>query len=227
MAFDTAIEDIADRLAPVNTILSALPFGANRDRLRIQLRRLTHDKQAKFRLILKALSSGATGDPTRDQAEVKFNELRAFIDLIRPTGRGGDKGDRDYHLDVRRHIELSAEVVADDGSTRVEYTTLGGKSGGETQELVAFIVGAALRFQLGDETSDRPTFAPVLLDEGFVKADSEFAGRGVQAWLGLGFQLIVAAPFDKVTALEPHVAQMLQVTKNPATGYARIDDLAQ
>lgn len=226
VAFDTAIEDITDRLAPVNAILADLPFGANRDRLRIQLRRLTHDKQVKFRLALKTLSSGASGVLTVEQATEKFRELRAFIDLIRQTTGGGDKGDRDYHLDVRRHIELSAAVVTVDGAARAEYTTLGGKSGGETQELVAFIVGAALRFQLGDETSDRPTFAPVLLDEGFVKADSEFAGRGVKAWLGLGFQLIVAAPFDKVTALEPHVAQMLQVTKNPVTGHARIDDLA-
>ena len=225
VAFDTAIEDITDRLAPVNAILAELPFGANRDRLRIQLRRLTHDKQVKFRLALKTLSSGASGALTIDQANEKFRELRAFIDLIRQATGGGDKSDRDYHLDVRRHIELSAEVVTVDGTSRAEYTTLGGKSGGETQELVAFIVGAALRFQLGDETSDRPTFAPVLLDEGFVKADSEFAGRGVMAWLGLGFQLIVAAPFDKVTALEPHVAQMLQVTKNPVTGHARIDDL--
>ena len=225
VAFDTAIEDISDRLAPVNAILDGLPFGANRDRLRIQLRRLTHDKQVKFRLALKRLSSGASGELTIDQANEKFKELRAFIDLIRPTTASGDKSDRDYHLDVRRHIDLSAEVVAVDGTARAEYTTLGGKSGGETQELVAFIVGAALRFQLGDETSDGPTFAPVLLDEGFVKADSEFAGRGVKAWLGLGFQLIVAAPFDKVTALEPHVAQMLQVTKNPVTGHARIDDL--
>ncbi|MCU1461185.1 MAG: hypothetical protein JWO37_1260 [Acidimicrobiales bacterium] len=225
VAFDTAIEDITDRLAPVNTILADLPFGANRDRLRIQLRRLTHDKQVKFRLALKTLSSGASGQLTIDQATEKFKELRAFIDLIRPASGSGDKSDRDYHLDVRRHIELSAEVVTVDGTARAEYSTLGGKSGGETQELVAFIIGAALRFQLGEETNDRPTFAPVLLDEGFVKADSEFAGRGVKAWLGLGFQLIVAAPFDKVTALEPHVAQMLQVTKNPLTGHARIDDL--
>jgi uncharacterized protein YPO0396 len=225
VAFDTAIEDIADRLEPVNAILAGLPFGANRDRLRIQLRRLTHEKQVKFRLALKTLSSGATGELTIDEADTKFKELRAFIETIRPTTTTGDKSDRDYHLDVRLHIELSAEVLTDDGIVRAEYTTLGGKSGGETQELVAFIVGAALRFQLGDERSDRPTFAPVLLDEGFVKADSEFAGRGVQAWLGLGFQLIVAAPFDKVSALEPHVAQMLQVTKNPATGHARIDDL--
>lgn len=225
IAFDSAIEDITDRLEPVNAILAGLAFGANRDRLRIQLRRLTHDKQTKFRAALKVLSSGATGELTIDQADTKFKELSAFIDSIRNTPASGEKSDRDYHLDVRRHIELAAEVITDDGTVRAEYRTLGEKSGGETQELVAFIVGAALRFQLGDEASDRPTFAPVLLDEGFVKADSEFAGRGVKAWLGLGFQLIVAAPFDKVTALEPHVAQMLQVTKNPATGHARIDDL--
>ncbi len=116
-------------------------------------------------------------------------------------------------------------MVTADGTVRAEYTSLGEKSGGETQELVAFIVGSALRFQLGDETKARPRFAPVFLDEGFVKADSEFAGRGVRAWQGLGFQLIVAAPFDKVTALEPHVEQILAVTKNPSTGHARIDDI--
>jgi uncharacterized protein YPO0396 len=224
-AFDTAIEDIQDRLAPVNAILETLPFGANRDRLRIDLRRLHHDRHSKFRSTLKTLSSGATGELTVDQAEAKFKQLRSFIDLIRPTEKGGEKSERDYFLDVRKHVELSASVVMADGTIRAEYRTLGGKSGGETQELVAFIVGAALRFQLGDETRSYPRFAPVLLDEGFIKADSEFAGRGVSAWKGLGFQLIVAAPFDKVTALEPHVERMLQVTKHPASGCARVDDL--
>jgi uncharacterized protein YPO0396 len=226
-AFETAIEDIQDRLAPVNGILRQLPFGATRDRLRIDLRRLNHDKHAKFRSMLKTLSSGATGELTVEHAEVKFAQLRDFIDSIRPTAKGGDKSERDYFLDIRKHIELSAAVVDADGTVTAEYTTLGGKSGGETQELVAFIVGAALRFQLGNETNSRPAFAPVLLDEGFVKADSEFAGRGVNAWKGLGFQLIVAVPFDKVTALEPHVQRILQVTKNPTTGYARIDSLVE
>jgi len=225
-AFDTAIDDIQDRLTPVNAILGSLPFGANRDRLRIDLRRLNHDQHAKFRGTLKNLSSGATGVLSVEQAEAKFKQLRSFIDLIRPTPKSGDRSEREYYLDVRKHIELSASVVTEDGKIRAEYRTLGGKSGGETQELVAFIVGAALRFQLGDETRSRPRFAPVLLDEGFIKADSEFAGRGVNAWKGLGFQLIVAAPFDKVTALEPHVERMLQVTKHPVSGHARIDDLA-
>ena len=126
--------------------------------------------------------------------------------------------DRDRLLDVRRHVEISAERYDHtSGELRATYRTLGEKSGGESQELVAFIVGSALRFRLGDETRSRPRFAPVFLDEGFVKADSEFAGRAVQAWRGLGFQLIVGVPLDKVTGLEPHMDELLAITKNSAT----------
>jgi uncharacterized protein YPO0396 len=224
-AFDASIEDVQDRLAPVNTILESLPFGSHRDRLRIDLRRLHREDHTRFRSQLRELSSGATSDLTVDQAEARFRQLRAFIDQIRPAGKPGERNQRDYYLDVRKHIELSGTVVAADGTVRAEFRSLGEKSGGETQELVAFIVGAALRFQLGDETRSRPRFAPVFLDEGFVKADSEFAGRGVNAWKGLGFQLVIAVPFDKVTALEAHIDQVLGVTKNPDTGYSRITDI--
>jgi hypothetical protein len=88
------------------------------------------------------------------------------------------------------------------------------------------VVGAALRFQLGDESRTRPRFAPVFLDEGFVKSDSEFAGRAVAAWKGLGFQLIIGSPLDKVTALEPHMELVLSVTKNMTTGFSYITPLA-
>ena len=109
---------------------------------------------------------------------------------------------RDLYLDVRRHVEITAVRVDAHGRELATYASLGGKSGGETQELMAFIVGAALRYQLGDEDR-QPRFAPVFLDEGFIKSDSEFAGRSVEAWKKLGFQLIVGVPLDKVTALEP------------------------
>ena len=128
-------------------------------------------------------------------------------------------------LDVRQHVVITAACL--DKDTRREIATydwLVDKSGGETHELVAFVVGSALRYQLGDETRSRPTFAPVFLDEGFVKADSEFAGRSVRAWQNLGFQLIIGAPLDKVTALEPHMDLLLTVTKN-ARGYSYISDL--
>jgi uncharacterized protein YPO0396 len=67
---------------------------------------------------------------------------------------------------------------------------------------------------LGDDTNTRPRFAPVFLDEGFVKADSEFAGRAVDAWKGLGFQLIIGAPYGQFTALEPHAEQILYMSKS-------------
>jgi uncharacterized protein YPO0396 len=225
-AFATSVEEIEDRLRPVNEILSSLPFGAGRDRLRISLRRLHRDDSAAFRKELKALSSGSTETLTDEEVEQRFQRLQAFMALIRrpeddPRAPAGPSS-RDLLLDVRKHVEITAVRETEDGVEVSVYSSLGGKSGGESQELVAFVVGAALRFQLGDESRTRPRFAPVFLDEGFVKSDAEFAGRSVAAWLGLGFQLVIGSPLDKVTALEPYMDSMLSVTKNHVTGYSYI-----
>ncbi|MCU1447676.1 ATP-binding protein [Cryobacterium sp.] len=236
-AFTTSIEEIEDRLRPINDILRTLPFGAGRDRLQISLRRLHRDDATAFRKELRVLSSGATEEFTDEQTESRFTRLQAFMNLIRrpddlgvsDTGRAGaarGDTDRDLLLDVRRHVEITAVRTTPEGVEVSTYSSLGGKSGGESQELVAFVVGAALRFQLGDESRTRPRFAPVFLDEGFVKSDSEFAGRAVSAWKGLGFQLIVGSPLDKVTALEPHMDLVLSITKNTRTGYSYITPLS-
>lgn len=201
-AFGLAIEDIQDRLEPVNAILAKLPFGANRDRLKIDLRELKREDIIKFKRELNVLSRANTDDFTDDQIQNWFKRLRKFMTAIRKDTAA--KNNRDYFLDVRKHIEITAVSYDSHGRERSTYAALGGKSGGESQELVAFIVGAALRFQLGDEAHVRPRFAPVFLDEGFVKADSEFAGRSVDAWKGLGFQLIIGVPYGQFTALEPH-----------------------
>jgi uncharacterized protein YPO0396 len=224
-AFNTAIEEIDDRLRPINEILATLPFGATLDRLQISLRRLHRDDASAFRKELKLLSSGGAEQFTDEQTEDRFTRLQQFMSLIRRPD-GSNSSQRDLLLDVRAHVEITAVRVTQDGAEVSTYSSLGGKSGGESQELVAFVVGAALRFQLGDESRTRPRFAPVFLDEGFVKSDAEFAGRAVAAWKGLGFQLIVGAPLDKVTALEPHMQRVLSVTKNTATGYSYITPLA-
>ncbi|MCS4276175.1 uncharacterized protein YPO0396 [Mycetocola sp. BIGb0189] len=221
-AFDGAIEAIEERLDPVNEILSTLPFGAGRDRLKIALRRLHGEDVTRFRRELRELSAGSTEILDDAAAQERFTRLRAFMDLLRENGEGR----RDDLLDVRRHVEITAVRQTVDGVEVSTYSSLGGKSGGESQELVAFIVGAALRFQLGDESRTRPRFAPVFLDEGFVKSDAEFAGRAVAAWQGLGFQLIVGAPLDKVTALEPYMDRMLSMTKNNASGLSFVAEIA-
>ena len=78
-------------------------------------------------------------------------------------------------------------------------------SGGEGQELIAFILGAALRFRLGDSHEGPPSYASAILDEGFVKADSDYTRRSLSALQALGFQLIVGAPREKATAFEDYV----------------------
>lgn len=225
-AFDTALDDIEDRLRPINGILDTLPFGG-KGVLQINLRRLQSQELSDFRAALRKLSSGLALELTDQQVETRFKTLREFMGRIGiPEGHTkSSTSQRDRYLDVRQHVVVTAVVIDENRHEIATHDSLGGKSGGETQELVAFIVGSALRYQLGDETRSRPRFAPVFLDEGFVKADSEFAGRAVKAWQDLGFQLIIGAPLDKVTALEPHMDLVLSVTKSPK-GYSFIHELA-
>ncbi|WGL50724.1 ATP-binding protein [Nocardioides sp. BP30] len=216
-AMAASVEEIEDRLEPINAILRRLEFGSAGDRLRIRLRRLAPAHVQVFLRDLRALSAGSTAELDEAGLERRFDQLSRFMQQLR-AGEPGQESERDRLLDVRRHVEVSAERYDHlTGELRATYRTLGEKSGGESQELVAFIVGSALRFRLGDEMRSRPRFAPVFLDEGFVKADSEFAGRAVRAWKGLGFQLIVGVPLDKVTGLEPHMDALLAITKHAST----------
>lgn len=227
-AMDASIEEIEDRLDPINSILGKLPFGANSDRLRIRLRRLTLENVSVFRKELRALSSAATKDLPEEQLGTRFKDLQRFMAHMRKRDDPraiAELSDRERLLDVRKHVEITAERYDNNSTLLSVHSSLGGKSGGESQELVAFIVGAALRFRLGDEARERPRFAPVFLDEGFIKADAEFAGRAVEAWKGLGFQLIVGAPTDKVTALDPHMDELLAITKNTKTHYSFVHRL--
>jgi uncharacterized protein YPO0396 len=210
-AYEESIEEIEARLMPVNDILAGLPFGAHGDRLHINLRRVESRDITQFRRELKTLASDTTQLGSPQEVEARFARLKRFIDRIRKSDKVSQ---REYFIDVRRHVEIDAERRDTAGRQLSVYTSIGGKSGGESQELVAFIVGAALRYQLGDADMPRPRYAPVFLDEGFVKSDSEFTGRAVRAWQVLGFQLIIGAPLDKVTGIEPHVDELYQVTKN-------------
>lgn len=224
-AMSAALSDIEDRMIPINAILAGLPFGPTDSRLKIRPRRLQRDHVTVFRKQLKDLSSGATLELADDQMEARFKELEAFMAQLRSPkdpAYNPKLSQRDELLDVRRHVEVLAERLNPQGVVEATYTSLGSKSGGETQELIAFIVGAALRYRLGDEDRERPRFAPVFLDEAFIKADAQFASRAVSAWTGLGFQLIVGAPMDKFAALEPHMNAFLVITKNQTTKRSHI-----
>jgi len=222
-ALGSAIEEIEARLDPINQILRNLPFGATSDRLFIDLRKLKPEAVLKFRRDLNVHAKMATKGLSDEALERAFNELRRFMAQIRLKGDRRlpselvDTVDRDRLLDVRRHVEISAQRQDIGGTTLSVFKSLQGKSGGEMQELIAFIVGSALRFQLGDQNRETPRFAPVFLDEGFIKADGQFTSRAVQAWRGLGFQLIIGAPVDKAPSLEPDAEIIVEIAKNLTT----------
>ncbi|HET7325774.1 MAG TPA: ATP-binding protein [Nocardioidaceae bacterium] len=222
-----AVNDIFDRIQPINDILKALPFGARGGHLQIKVARQQPVPVQQFMGRLKRLSGTATTEMSFDDAKKRFQELSAFMGELRSSDDPRydvDQSDRQRLLDVRRHVHISALEMPPHGASWEprEYTMLGETSGGETQELVAFIIGTALRFRLGDQLRSRPRFAPVFLDEGFVKADAMFAGRAVGAWKGLGFQIIVGTPEDKVTGLEPHMDQLLAITKDTETNLSYV-----
>lgn len=223
-AYGDAGRDVERRLEPINETLSNLPFGAGRDRLKITMSARQPELVRDFLKQLRGLTDDLTDELTYEAAEIRYRRLLEFMARLRGSESDGPSH-RDALLDVRRHIEITARRVDSYGSELSTYTTLAGKSGGESQELIAFISGAALRFQLADDTERKPRFAPVFLDEGFVKADSEHAGRAVEAWRELGFQLILAVPLDKVTGLERHINLMLSVNKHG--DFSRVTELRE
>lgn len=217
---EDAIDDIQDRLDPVNDVLAQLPFGARGDRLRMDMRRLTPVAVSAFRRELKEISGVATAGLSEEQLIARFVSLRTFMAKLRTKDdpRAPREGtDRDRLLDVRRQVEIKAEQVTTTGEHVAYHASLATYSGGETQEVGAFIAGAALRYRLGDDGQRRPRFAPVLIDEAFIKADGEFTRRAVHAWQALGFQLIIGCPTEKFAGVEKAMNRIISVDKDLAT----------
>jgi uncharacterized protein YPO0396 len=178
-----------------------LPFYDDLHRLQISPRENQSEARRRFRRDLREVRGLIEAASTDDEREHAYKRMSRLIGRMRRTAP-----DFAELIDVRNHVRVSAErVLAATGEHVALYDHIGEKSGGESQELVAFIVGAALRYQLGDAGAARPRYAPVFMDEALIKADAHFTKRAIGAWRGLGFQLVIGAPNDKYSAIEPHV----------------------
>jgi uncharacterized protein YPO0396 len=205
-----ALRDIRERIEPINRIMQDLPFYDDHHRLQITTRESQSEARKRFRRDLRevrGLIEAASSDQEREQAYRRMSRLIGHLRRSAP-----DFADL---IDVRNHVRVSAERVTADTKQHVAlYDHIGEKSGGESQELIAFIVGAALRYQLGDAGAERPRYAPVFMDEALIKADAHFTKRAIGAWRGLGFQLVIGAPNDKYSAIEPHVDVEYDILKD-------------
>jgi uncharacterized protein YPO0396 len=198
-------------LAPINDVLRHVRFRQNAALSIESVERPSSDLK-DFRQIITRYTSNTVGmDAERDadQVEKSFTRLRKHLAKLDEQSRSGDAWRRRV-FDAREHVEFQAIETRPDG-VKVVHDGVSGMSGGEGQELIAFILGAALRFRLGDGHEGPPSYATVVLDEGFVKADSDYTGRSLSALRALGFQLIVAAPREKATAFEDYVESVAYI----------------
>lgn len=206
-----ARQDILQRMETVNESLAAAPFSrlAEGDsHLRIEVKDLKLREVEEFRQQVGELIQGAwEGELTDEDAEKRYKMIAALVKKLDPA-QAADKATDLWRLtvlDVRRHVAFTASELNDAGEILETYFSGSGKSGGQRQKLTTTCLAAALRYQLGSIENGMPAFAPVILDEAFDKADSEFTDISMNIFNRFGFQMIVATPEKSVVTLEPYI----------------------
>jgi uncharacterized protein YPO0396 len=208
--------EITRGLNPINAVLADVLFRQG-SRLAIEpVDRPNSDLQDFRKVVLAFTRDNPLGvDLFNDEAKVEasFKQLRKSLERLTDSSRAGESWRRSV-FDAREHVTFRAIETPSSGKP-VVHEGVSGMSGGEGQELIAFILGAALRYRLGEGGQTPPTYGCVVLDEGFVKADSDYTGRALRALQELGFQLIIGAPREKATAFEEFVDLVAYISTDP------------
>ena len=207
---------ISRGLHPINAVLSGVPFRDGSHLTIEPVERVTNNFQEFSQVVLSFTRDNPLGEDLftdETKIEASFKRLRRKLEQLTDPSRAGESWRRSV-FDAREQVRFRALETPPLGRPIV-HEGVSGMSGGEGQELIAFILGAALRYRLGEGGQAPPTYGSVLLDEGFVKADSDYTGRALGALQELGFQLIIGAPREKATAFEDHVDLVAYINTDP------------
>lgn len=201
-----ARKEIHERMELVNDSLKQVPFnqtGNQTTYLHIAAsdRQLPEVREFKSK-VQEALSNAWSDD--RELAESRFLVLRQLVDSL-SSQDPEKKRWRESVLDVRLHVEFIGREMDESGAVLEIYRSGAGKSGGQRQKLATTCLAAALRYQLGGNDSGVPTYAAVILDEAFDKADNDFTILAMQIFANFGFQMIVATPLKSLMTIEPFI----------------------
>lgn len=195
---------IRDRLQLVNESLLTAPFNPGTHLVIESIDRALEEVRQFKQSLTSALARSFNPDKEREAAEQRFEVLSALVKRL-GSQETIDRNWRNLVLDVRQHVEFIAREI-DQNEQEVEvYSSGAGKSGGQRQKLTATCLAAALRYQLGGQDRALPSFATVVLDEAFDKADTEFTRMAMNIFTTFGFQMIVATPLKSVMTLEPFI----------------------
>ena len=198
---------IRDGLERVNESLKRVPYNIDTNGRKTFLVIKPEDRHLPdaqdFRQLLLAAAKNLANSLSEAEEDDRFALLSTIVSKIRDKGPEAQAALR-RALDVREHLDFKGEEVNEHGAF-VDVASTSGKSGGQRQKLTTTCLAAALRYQLCGDSDDLPTFAPVVLDEAFDKADSSFTTLSMKIFEAFGFQMIVATPDKAVSTLEPFI----------------------
>lgn len=200
---------IEERILPLNQILADVPFEKG-SRLRLEVRTTIPDEARAFRLELKEALGNAYAKASEESMAASYQQLETLVNNLQDPSMAHWA---DTVLDVRQHVTISCNEHRSNGELEIGLEP-GTLSGGEGQRFTSFIMGAALAYQLGIDVQGYSTYGTVMIDEAFIQANSEYAGAGINALQEFGFQLLLAAPEDKVD-LSRHLGSVTDIIKHP------------
>lgn len=234
---DEERRSITSRILPLNGILSQVNFHEG-SYLELDIKQTLPPTAKQFKDAIqnalkarhtrpaKADAGRADGSaPEKDDDGELSARYKSLETLVKRLGSQApeDRRWRAEVLDVRGHLFIQCkehrEVTGPRGGRKTEvfmHADTGSMSGGERQRFTAFIMAAALSYQLGIAEQGFTTYGTVMMDEAFVLASEEFAGAGIKALHEFGFQLLLAAP-ENVIDLSRHLGSVTEILRDRRT----------
>jgi uncharacterized protein YPO0396 len=206
-------DEIRERIEIINGSLSQIDYNPGRY-IVLEDERTIDPEIREFQQDLRKCTEGSiSGTEDTAYSEAKFLEVKRIMERFR--GREGtaeaDKRWTRKVTDVRNWFVFSAsERYRSDDTEHEHYSDSGGKSGGQKEKLAYTVLAASLAYQFGiDRTAERSrAFHFVMIDEAFGRGSDESADFALKLFEGMGLQLLIATPLQKIHVIEPYVSSV-------------------
>jgi len=205
-----ATREIRRRIEPINSSLLRSCYSSGRY-LQIRVEDARPAMAADFLRDLNTVTTGALApEEDRAHAEERFMVLARLMTQL-GSSEAAHRSWRLQVLDVRNHVRFTAIEVDSERNVVDVYDSGAGRSGGQKQKLVVFCLAAALRYQLAGEAT-LPSYASIVMDEAFDKADTNFTKTAMDIFTEFGFHMILATPMKLLRTLEDYVGGVALVS---------------
>lgn len=152
------------------------------------------------------------------------NEINAIVGkLERIVGILGTNKCESVYTDPKRSMRVDVELykIVNGEHVKTENVNFAGNNGSKFNNLTTSIIVAAICFAVG-HTGGLPNYAPLFMDESFVKSDNKSTAASIELLRNLGFQVILSCPEQKQSSIGPYAKKIILVRRPERDGYAKI-----